>query len=126
MGAHLFDAFTQRQSIQVNEAFQILMHAWQSKDQARLGNMLTSLIMEDGDARNAVYEDLAPLLLIGSGGAHPSVPFSLTCSILLRTLQFKVAQQEKPELLEEFARRWAEEIKRLRPTFGNRERANVS
>ncbi|MEN7526492.1 hypothetical protein [Cupriavidus sp. DL-D2] len=110
---HLFDAFIQRKNIQVNEAFQILMHAWQSKDQARLGNMLTSLIMEDGDAKNAVYEDLAPLLLMGSSGTDPAVPFSATCSILLRTLQFKVAQQEKPDLLEKVACRWSEEIERL-------------
>lgn len=109
---HLFDAFSQRQFVQVNEAFQILMHAWQSKDSARLGNMLTSLIAEDGDAKNAVYEDLTPLLLIGLGGTN-AVPLSPTCSILLRTLQFKVAQQEKPELLEEIACRWAEEIKRV-------------
>ncbi|MFP4898535.1 tetratricopeptide repeat protein, partial [Paraburkholderia sp. BR14261] len=112
--ACLFDAIIRRRSISVDQAFPMFMHAFQSADDHRFSHCLTGLVMEDGKSRDIVYERIAPIMFVARGKAAAAESrFSGKNLVLLKLLQFRVAQHQDPSQVADIAREWGEEIARL-------------
>ncbi|WP_121308214.1 hypothetical protein [Paraburkholderia sp. BL17N1] len=112
--ACLFDTIIRRRTISVDQAFPMLMHAFQSADDRRFAHCLTGLAGEDGKARDIVYERIAPIMFLARGNATVAFSrFSGRSLVLLKLLQFRVAQQQDLSQVAEIAREWNDEIARL-------------
>ncbi len=112
--ACLFDTIIRKRSISVDQAFPMLMHAFQSADDSRFAHCLTGLACEDGKARDIVFERIAPIMFLARGKATAALSrFSGRTLVLLKLLQFRVAQQQDLSQMAEIAREWGEEIARL-------------
>ncbi|WP_165186488.1 hypothetical protein [Paraburkholderia dioscoreae] len=112
--ACLFDTIIRRRAISVDQALPMFMHAFQSADDGRFAHCLTGLASEDGKSRDIVYERIAPILFIARGKAASALSrFSARSLVLLKLLQFRVAQQQDLNQLTEIAHEWSEEIARL-------------
>ncbi|MFM0151973.1 hypothetical protein [Paraburkholderia sediminicola] len=112
--ACLFDTIVRKRTISVDQAFPMLMHAFQSADDRRFAHCLTGLAGEDGKARDIVYERIAPIMFLARGKAIVAFSrFSGRSLVLLKLLQFRVAQQQDVSQVAEIAREWNDEIARL-------------
>ncbi|WP_244827101.1 hypothetical protein [Caballeronia sp. TF1N1] len=112
--ACLFDAIARKRKLSVDQALPMFMHAFQSADDARFAHCLVGLVSEEGRSREIVYEWIAPALLIARGTKTKALPrFSGRSLVLLKLLQFRIAQQQDVGQLAEIAFEWGEEIARL-------------
>lgn len=108
----LFDAFVDRKTLRVDQAFGIFLHAMAGREAGRLRDFLASLLHEDFEQVPHLAEALDTLILIG-GGLNSAVPFDSECSILLRTIQFRIARVCAHESLAAIAESWEWEVEQL-------------
>lgn len=109
----LFDAFIGRESIGVDEAWGIFLHAFAGKEPERVEGFLKNLLTEDFDQVPQLAEALEVLLLIGSEGLKFAIPFDKQCSILLRIVQFRIAKVCGLDKLASIAGSWEWEIEQI-------------
>jgi len=109
----LFDAFINRRSIRVDEAWGVFLHAFAGKEPGRLGNFLATLLGENLETTDGLAEALDVLLLIGSEASTFAVPFDRRCSIMLRIVQFRIAKIRRVETLSDIVEKWAWEIAQI-------------
>ncbi|MFM0298696.1 hypothetical protein PQQ99_01020 [Paraburkholderia sediminicola] len=107
----IFDALMSRRSISIDKASALFMHAWESKDNARLSAILVSLADEKRTLRVRGAELLAPIVLVARGTNADTSSFSAGTIALLRLTQFRIAKQQVKSALPSLAAEWETAIK---------------
>lgn len=107
----IFDALMSRRSISIDKAFALFMHAWESKDNARLSAILVSLADEKHTLRVRGAELLAPIVFVARGANADTSSFGAGTIALLRLTQFRIAKQQVKSALPSLAAEWEAAIK---------------
>lgn len=105
-----YDAYMATKTISVQDAMTIIMHAWQSRDGKRLAGFLASL-SSSIESTEGLPEALELLVHFGAEDGACAIDFDPLASMLMRSLQFRVARARRPEMLPDMARRWLWESK---------------
>ncbi|MFG0678815.1 hypothetical protein [Delftia sp. WSY_7] len=104
-----YDAYMATKTISVQDAMTLTMHAWQSHDGKRLSGFLASLSMSI-ESTEGLPEALELLVHFGAEDGVRAIDFDPLASLLVRSLQFRIARARRPEMLPDMARRWLWEI----------------
>lgn len=111
--AEIFDAYFSRGVSDVSEAFSVFTHALKSKDHERIGTILQSLLSPKSEMLPLLAKNLRPLLSLGQEAGAFFYPTHKGISLLIRLLQFRVAEREEPGESGRILQVWEWEIEQL-------------